>query len=160
MRTHVVLLSPAVPLLGQYSDVSSRLTKWVEHERVQRQISHISIALMDQGRVGDLHASERIDLRRIHIRSDIRDAADSPWHVARIVWEATPPGMRFFAAGPSNAPRRNQGCAVVQMPGVYDEMPDRSHPDHPGGTDSQRWHRDLLRLYRIENTTLAMDEGR
>jgi len=49
------------------------------------------------------------------------------------------------------------GCAVdltlyrlrdgraVEMPGVYDEMSERSHPDFPGGTSEQRWHRDLLR---------------
>ncbi len=33
----------------------------------------------------------------------------------------------------------------VEMPGVYDEMSERSYPDFPGGTSLQRWHRDLLR---------------
>jgi D-alanyl-D-alanine dipeptidase len=33
----------------------------------------------------------------------------------------------------------------VEMPGVYDEMSERSYPGYPGGTAAQRWHRDLLR---------------
>ncbi|MEC7740142.1 MAG: M15 family metallopeptidase, partial [Gemmatimonadota bacterium] len=31
------------------------------------------------------------------------------------------------------------------MTGGYDEMSPRSYPDYPGGTDRQRWHRELLR---------------
>ena len=31
------------------------------------------------------------------------------------------------------------------MPGVYDEMSERSYPDYTGGTAEQRAHRDLLR---------------
>jgi D-alanyl-D-alanine dipeptidase len=34
---------------------------------------------------------------------------------------------------------------VIEMPGGYDEMTDRSYPDYLGGTSLQRWHRDLLR---------------
>jgi serine beta-lactamase-like protein LACTB len=33
----------------------------------------------------------------------------------------------------------------VVMTGLYDEFSDRSYADYPGGTSSQRWHRDLLR---------------
>ena len=31
------------------------------------------------------------------------------------------------------------------MVSTYDETTDRAHPDYPGGTSLQRWHRDLLR---------------
>jgi D-alanyl-D-alanine dipeptidase len=34
---------------------------------------------------------------------------------------------------------------AIEMPGVYDEMSDRSHPGFAGGTSRQRYHRDLLR---------------
>ena len=33
----------------------------------------------------------------------------------------------------------------VQMPGVYDEVSERSFPCYPGGTSLQHWYRDLLR---------------
>jgi D-alanyl-D-alanine dipeptidase len=60
-------------------------------------------------------------------------------------------------ANPARGSRHNRGCAVdlslyrladgavVEMPGLYDEMTERSHPDYAGGTSAQRWHRDLLR---------------
>ena len=35
----------------------------------------------------------------------------------------------------------------MRMPGGYDEMSDRSFPDYPGGTDLERWQRDLLRRF-------------
>jgi D-alanyl-D-alanine dipeptidase len=31
------------------------------------------------------------------------------------------------------------------MPGVYDEMSERSYPDYKGGTSDQRQHRQVLR---------------
>ena len=31
------------------------------------------------------------------------------------------------------------------MPSAFDEFTERSHPDYPGGTSVQRWHRELLR---------------
>lgn len=80
-----------------------------------------------------------------------------PWWVTKVFWDATPPDKRAFVADPSRGSRHNRGCAVdltlyrlrdgraVEMPGVYDEMSERSHPDFPGGTSEQRWHRDLLR---------------
>ena len=80
-----------------------------------------------------------------------------PWWVTMVFWEATPPARREFVADPARGSRHNRGCAVdltlysladgsaVEMPGVYDEMSERSYPDFPGGTSLQRWHRDLLR---------------
>ena len=80
-----------------------------------------------------------------------------PWHVTKMFWEATPEAQRIFVANPANGSRHNRGCAVdltlyelstgavVQMPGGYDEMSERSYPDYPGGTSRQRWHRELLR---------------
>ena len=67
------------------------------------------------------------------------------------------PAQRDFVADPATGSRHNRGCAVdltlyslatglpIEMPGTYDEFSDRSHPDYPGGTSLQRWHRDLLR---------------
>jgi serine beta-lactamase-like protein LACTB len=80
-----------------------------------------------------------------------------PWPVTKMFWEATPDQFRLFVADPSQGSRHNRGCAVdltlydrktgkvIEMPGGYDEMSDRSYPDYPGGTSLQRWHRDLLR---------------
>ena len=80
-----------------------------------------------------------------------------PWHVTKIFWEATPPDKRAFVADPAKGSRHNRGCAVdlsmyelksgreVEMPGVYDEMSERSHPSYTGGTAEQRRLRDLLR---------------
>lgn len=80
-----------------------------------------------------------------------------PWYVTKIFWEATPPDKRIFVADPATGSRHNRGCAVdltlydrptgraVRMPGVYDEMSDRSYADYPGGTSLQRWYREKLR---------------
>jgi D-alanyl-D-alanine dipeptidase len=80
-----------------------------------------------------------------------------PWWVTKIFWDATPVDKREFVADPVKGSRHNRGCAVdltlfrlsdgrpVEMPGVYDEMSERSYPTFPGGTSEQRWHRDLLR---------------
>jgi D-alanyl-D-alanine dipeptidase len=80
-----------------------------------------------------------------------------PWWVTRLFWDATPPDKRDFVARPDRGSRHNRGAAVdltlyrladggaVEMPGVYDEMSERSSPGYPGGTSLQRWHRDLLR---------------
>jgi D-alanyl-D-alanine dipeptidase len=75
----------------------------------------------------------------------------------QVFWDATPKEKREFVADPAKGSRHNRGCAVdltlfdrgtgkaVEMPGVYDEMSERSHPDFAGGTSLQRWRRDLLR---------------
>ncbi|MGH9632575.1 MAG: serine hydrolase [Bryobacteraceae bacterium] len=80
-----------------------------------------------------------------------------PWSVTKMFWEATPAPQRVFVADPAQGSRHNRGCAVdltlydletgavIEMPGSYDEMSERSHPDYPGGTSLQRWHRELLR---------------
>ena len=80
-----------------------------------------------------------------------------PWSVTKLFWDVTAEENRKFVADPSKGSRHNRGCAVdlslyeiatgkeVEMPGVYDEMSDRSHPDYTGGTDQQRKLRDLLR---------------
>jgi len=80
-----------------------------------------------------------------------------PWYVTRIFWDATPPEKHEFVADPAEGSRHNRGCAVdltlydlktgreIQMPGVYDEMSERSYPSYTGGTPEQRAHRDLLR---------------
>lgn len=80
-----------------------------------------------------------------------------PWFVTKMFWDATPAANRNFVADPSKGSRHNRGCAVdlglvdlrtgaiVEMPGRYDELSRRSGPDYRGGTDRQRWHRQLLR---------------
>ena len=80
-----------------------------------------------------------------------------PWYVTKMFWDATPTHQREFVANPANGSRHNRGGAVdlslydlltgepVEMPGSYDEFSQRSYSDYPGGTERQRWHRDLLR---------------
>ena len=80
-----------------------------------------------------------------------------PWYVTKVFWDATPDDKKLFVADPSKGSRHNRGCAVditlynlktgrpVEMVSTYDETTDRAHPDYPGGTSLQRWHRDLLR---------------
>jgi serine beta-lactamase-like protein LACTB len=80
-----------------------------------------------------------------------------PWHVTKMFYDATPPKLHHFVADPQQGSRHNRGCAVdltlydlksgkvIEMPGVYDEMTDRSYPEYLGGTSLERWHRNLLR---------------
>lgn len=81
-----------------------------------------------------------------------------PWWVTYVFWEATPKDIRAkFVADPAQGSRHNRGCAVdltlyelstgkaVQMPGLYDEMSERSAPTYTGGTAAERALRDLLR---------------
>jgi D-alanyl-D-alanine dipeptidase len=80
-----------------------------------------------------------------------------PWYVTKIFWDATPVDKHDFVADPAKGSRHNRGCAVdltlydlktgreVSMPGVYDEMSERSYPTYKGGTPEQRRLRDLLR---------------
>jgi D-alanyl-D-alanine dipeptidase len=80
-----------------------------------------------------------------------------PWRVTKLFWDITPEEKRIFVADPSKGSRHNRGCAVdlslfdlktgreIEMPGVYDEMTERSYPDYSGGTELQRKMRDLLR---------------
>jgi len=80
-----------------------------------------------------------------------------PWYVTKVFWDATPQDKKIFVADPSKGSRHNRGAAVdltlydlktgkpIEMVSTYDETTDRAHPDYPGGTSLQRWHRDLLR---------------
>jgi D-alanyl-D-alanine dipeptidase len=80
-----------------------------------------------------------------------------PWYVTKVFWDATPQDKKIFVADPAKGSRHNRGAAVditlydlkngrpVEMVSTYDETTDRAHPDYPGGTSLQRWHRDLLR---------------
>lgn len=80
-----------------------------------------------------------------------------PWSVTKHFWDITSEENKQFVANPKNGSRHNRGCAVdlslydlktgkeVEMPGVYDEMSERSYPDYTGGTEKQRMMRDLLR---------------
>jgi D-alanyl-D-alanine dipeptidase len=80
-----------------------------------------------------------------------------PWYVTKIFWDATPPDKHEFVADPAKGSRHNRGCAVdlslydlatgreIPMPGVYDEMSERSYPNYTGGTPDQREHRQVLR---------------
>jgi D-alanyl-D-alanine dipeptidase len=80
-----------------------------------------------------------------------------PWHITKVFWDATPADKHEFVADPAQGSRHNRGCAVdltlyrlkdgreVEMPGVYDEMSERSYPTYAGGTAEQRRLRDLLR---------------
>jgi len=80
-----------------------------------------------------------------------------PWAVTWVFWQATPAHLHEFVADPAEGSVHNRGCAVdvalvrladgaiVEMPGGYDEMTERSHVDYAGGTYEQRAYRDLLR---------------
>src|SRR5687767_15673237 len=83
--------------------------------------------------------------------------ASRPCSVTKMFWAATPDNLRHFVADPRAGSRHNRGAAVdltlydlqtgqpIEMPGGYDEFSSRSYPDYPGGTERQRWHRELLR---------------
>ncbi len=80
-----------------------------------------------------------------------------PWYVTRVFWDAAPQDKKDFVADPSKGSRHNRGAAVdltlynlktgkpVEMVSTYDETTEHAHPDYPGGTSLQRWHRNLLR---------------
>ena len=80
-----------------------------------------------------------------------------PWYVTKMFWDATPQAMKNFVADPSQGSRHNRGCAVdvtlydlatgepITMVSGYDEFTERAFPEYPGGTSSQRYHRELLR---------------
>ncbi len=85
-----------------------------------------------------------------------------PWFVTKMFWEATPDDKKVFVADPARGSRHNRGCAVdltlyelaggqpVEMTSSYDEFTERAHPDYPGGSSAQRWHRELLRRAMAE----------
>jgi D-alanyl-D-alanine dipeptidase len=79
-----------------------------------------------------------------------------PWSVTKLFYDVTSKENKKFVADPKEGSRHNRGCAVdvslydlhtkkeIQMPGVYDEMTERSYYDYLGGTDEQKRTRDLL----------------
>lgn len=80
-----------------------------------------------------------------------------PWFVTKMFWDASPPSSRMFVADPSQGSRHNRGAAVdltmfelktgkpIVTTGRYDEFSTRSYSNFVGGTDHQRWLRELLR---------------
>ena len=72
-------------------------------------------------------------------------------------WDASPPSSRMFVADPSQGSRHNRGAAVdltmfelktgkpIVTTGRYDEFSTRSYSNFVGGTDHQRWLREVLR---------------
>ena len=80
-----------------------------------------------------------------------------PWYVTWMFWQATPAKQRIFVANPARGSKHNRGCAVdlsmydlatgkpINMPSVYDEMTFRAYAAYPGGTELQRWQRQVLR---------------
>lgn len=80
-----------------------------------------------------------------------------PWYVTKIFWDATPPQNRMFVADPRQGSRHNRGAAVdltmvdlntgkpIVTTGRYDEFSSRSYTDYVGGSDEQRWLREVLR---------------
>lgn len=86
-----------------------------------------------------------------------------PWYVTKMFWDATPPQSRVFVADPAQGSRHNRGAAVdltmvdratgrpIVAPGRYDEFSSRSYGNYVGGSDEQRWLRDLLRMTMERN---------
>ncbi|WP_374594221.1 serine hydrolase [Sphingosinicella sp.] len=80
-----------------------------------------------------------------------------PWYVTKMFWDASPVSSRMFVADPSKGSRHNRGAAVdltmfelgtgkpVETTGRYDEFSTRSYSNFVGGTDHQRWLREVLR---------------
>ena len=80
-----------------------------------------------------------------------------PWYVTKMFWDATPPASRIFVADPAKGSRHNRGAAVdltmidlatgtpMITTGRYDEMSSRSYTNYVGGSDEQRWLREVLR---------------
>jgi len=99
-------------------------------------------------------ANKRLEKRGLGLL--IHDAY-RPWYVTKMFWDATPAELKDFVANPAKGSRHNRGCAVdltlydlktgqpIQMVAGYDEFSPRSFPQYPGGTQRQRWYRQLLR---------------
>ena len=80
-----------------------------------------------------------------------------PWAVTKKFWDATPEDKKIFVADPSKGSRHNRGCAVdlsmfelatgklVQMPGEYDEMTERSHINYECASPETKRVRGILK---------------
>ncbi|MCD6018931.1 MAG: family metallopeptidase [Bacteroidetes bacterium] len=79
-----------------------------------------------------------------------------PWDVTKLFYDITSKENKKFVADPKEGSRHNRGCAIdvslydlqtgkeIPMPGVYDEMTERSYVDYTGGTEEQKKTRNLL----------------
>ncbi|MES2056766.1 MAG: serine hydrolase [Pseudomonadota bacterium] len=86
-----------------------------------------------------------------------------PWYVTKMFWDATPPANRVFVADPTQGSRHNRGAAVdltmfdlktgapMVTTGRYDEFSSRSYSNYVGGSDEQRWLREVLRTAMERN---------
>lgn len=94
-----------------------------------------------------------------------------PWAITKLFWDMTSGKQREFVADPKSGSKHNRGAAVdltmyelktgkaVQMPGDYDEMTERSHPDYASGPADARARRDLLRkMMEAEGFTVEPNE--
>jgi CubicO group peptidase (beta-lactamase class C family)/D-alanyl-D-alanine dipeptidase len=80
-----------------------------------------------------------------------------PWYVTKMFWDATPPQHHMFVADPLRGSRHNRGAAVdltmfdlkTGVPMIttsrYDEFSSRAYTNYVGGSDEQRWLREVLR---------------
>lgn len=92
-----------------------------------------------------------------------------PWFVTKMFWDATPESSKDFVADPAQGSRHNRGSAVdltlyslasgepLNMTGRYDEFSSRSSTGYIGGTEAQRWRRQLLREAMEEEGFIAYD---
>lgn len=110
------------------------------------------------------------DLHKLGYGLLIHDAY-RPWFVTKMFWDATPPANHQFVADPSQGSRHNRGSAVdltlyrldtgkpIVSTGRYDEFSGRSYSNFVGGSDHQRWIRDLLRrAMEAHNFTVYPEE--
>jgi D-alanyl-D-alanine dipeptidase len=94
-----------------------------------------------------------------------------PWYVTWMFWQATPDSQHTFVADPATGSRHNRGAAVdltlydlksgraVRMPSGYDEFSVRAYSAYPGGTESERARRAMLRRFmEAEGFTVNPEE--
>lgn len=94
-----------------------------------------------------------------------------PWMITKLFWDVVTLEQRKFVADPAKGSKHNRGCAVdlgiynlktgkaVPMPSGYDEFTERASPDYKGGTDEERFNRDMLRrMMEAEGFTVYSEE--
>jgi D-alanyl-D-alanine dipeptidase len=84
-----------------------------------------------------------------------------PWSVTKLFWDLSSEHDRQFLADPEKGSSHNRGCAIdltlyslqtgeaITMPSDFDEMNEKSYPDYTGGTEEQRYYRDLLQTMML-----------
>ena len=95
------------------------------------------------------------DLKELGYGIIIYDAY-RPWFVTKMFWEGTPENLKHFVANPENGSSHNKGCAIdiglydietgesIVMISGYDEFTERAYPNYMGGSNKQRYIRDML----------------